>query len=70
VLDVNTAACRLHGLTREQLLGRNMVDLVAPEDRERVMREYSQWFSGTQQLVEGHALTSDGRVIPVEVREA
>ncbi len=68
VLDVNPAACRLHGLTRQKLLGRNVADLVPPELREEVLRDFANLVRGKLREVEGISRTEDGRNIPVEVR--
>src|SRR5437016_4425386 len=37
VLDCNPAAAALHGTTRETLIGKNVVDLVPPEQRSSLM---------------------------------
>ena len=68
VLDINPAACRLHGLRREELIGKNLCDLVPPELREEVARDFQALVEGRLQQVEGVSRTHDGRVIPVEVR--
>ncbi len=68
VLDVNPAACQLHQETREALLGKKVADLVAPEQRERVERDFRALMEGTLQQVEGVAWTRDGHAVPVEVR--
>lgn len=68
VLDVNSAACRLHGLTREQLIGKSVMDLVPPEERTRTLAGFQRLVSGEWQQVEGLSLTADGRGVPVEVR--
>jgi PAS domain S-box-containing protein len=66
VLDVNPAACRLHGLTHDQLVGKNVADLVPKEHREAVV--------GQTQLVEaeveGYSLAFDGTRIPVSIRSS
>ncbi len=66
VLDVNPAACRLHGLSRDQLVGKNVADLVPADYRESVV--------GQTQLVEdevdGYSLGVDGRRIPVSIRSS
>ena len=41
VLDINPAACHLHGLTREELLGKNVGDLV-PRNHAKGWREISR----------------------------
>lgn len=66
VLDVNPAACRLHGLERDELVGKNVSELVPPEFRDSV--------AGPAKLiegeVEGYSLASDGRKIPVAIRSS
>ena len=69
VLDVNFAACVLHGLTREQLIGKNALnDLIPPASRENARRDYQNLASGKLSWVEGESLAADGNVTPVEVR--
>lgn len=66
VLDVNPAACRLHGLTRDQLIGKNVADLVPREHRNSVV--------GPSKLIEGevesYSLAIDGRRVPVSIRSS
>jgi PAS domain S-box-containing protein len=66
VLEANPAACRLHGLTHSQLIGRNVADLVPAEHRDKVV--------GQLQLVEGDvesvSLGVDGTKIPVSIRSS
>jgi PAS domain S-box-containing protein len=68
VLDVNPAACRLHGVGREQLLGRNVSSLIPPDLREGAARNFKSLVEGRLHQVEGASWTQDGRVVPVEVR--
>lgn len=68
ILDVNPAACRLQGLKRAELIGRNVTDLVPPEAVERVRADLPRWFTGEIKEVEGFRLGLGGRRIPVEVR--
>jgi PAS domain S-box-containing protein len=69
VLDVNFAACVLHGLTREQLIGKNALnDLIPPSRRENAHRDFQKLASGKLSWIEGESLTADGNSIPVEVR--
>ena len=70
ILDVNNAACKLYVRTRDELIGRSLLDLVPPEQRDQVAREFPKWFDGTRSYCESCALTSDGREIPVEIRGA
>ncbi len=68
VLDINPAACRLHGMSREELVGKNVRDLVPPELRDTVNREFEGLVTGAAQQIEGCSWTKDGRGVPVEVR--
>ncbi|MFH0909884.1 MAG: PAS domain S-box protein [bacterium] len=68
VLDVNLAACRLHGMTREELIGANVVDLVPPGRRADIERAFSEVFSGDRDEFESFSYTKDSRTVPVEVR--
>jgi len=69
VLDVNFAACVLHGLTREQLVGKNAVrDLVPRSKQEEAQRDFQKLSGGKLSWVEGESLVADGRSTPVEVR--
>ncbi len=69
VLDVNFAGCVLHGLTREQLIGKNALhDLIPQSKREEVQRDFQKLASGKLSWVEGESLAADGRATPVEVR--
>src|ERR1035437_10313432 len=68
VLDINPAACRLHGVPREGLIGKNVADLVPPERREEVARNFKALVEDRLEQIEGASYTQDGRVVPVEVR--
>ncbi len=68
VLDANPAACRLHGLSREELVGRNVRDLVPPEAREEALREFERLSAGEIEYAEGFSQSPAGQPIPVEIR--
>lgn len=68
VLDANPAACRMHGLPREQIVGRKVTDLVPPGYRDDVARDFPAWFSGDLKVYEGYSYRQDGQAIPVEIK--
>ncbi len=69
VLDVNFTACVLHGMTREQLVGKNaLTDLIPPSRRENAREGFQKLAAGKLSWLEGESLTLTGRAIPVEVR--
>ncbi len=54
VLDVNFAACVLHGMTRDQLIGKNaLTDLVPPAQREVRPERFSKADGGQTVLDRG-----------------
>ena len=68
VLDANPAACRLHGLTREELIGKNITELVPPDSRENARSNLPKQGREEVESITGHSLTKDGRSIPVEIK--
>jgi two-component system cell cycle sensor histidine kinase/response regulator CckA len=69
VIDCNEAACRLHGMTREQLIGKSCFDLVPVRERERVREAYPRQLTfDIDENVSGFSLHADGHAIPVELR--
>jgi len=64
VLDCNPAAAELHGTSCEELIGKNVRDLV-PNDRRDALITLST--EGPTDF-EGLSLTLDGRTIPVSIR--
>jgi PAS domain S-box-containing protein len=69
VLDVNLASSLLHGLAREQLLGKNLVtDLVPESRRDRARQDFERMVGGKWTQIESEILTAEGGIRPVEVR--
>jgi len=68
VLDVNPAACRLHGMTREDLMGRNISELVPPGEQAAAAQKFQELVEGRLAQIEGASYTRDGRIVPVEIR--
>lgn len=64
VLDCNPAAAALHGMAREEVVGKNVLELVPPEHRARLVTLDTD---GPNEF-EGFSLTADGRSIPVSIR--
>lgn len=69
VLDVNRSACTLHGMTREQLVGCNVIEtLVPPAHRAAAREQFEKLASGQVSRLESESLRADGRTVPVEIR--
>jgi PAS domain S-box-containing protein len=67
VLDVNPGACAFHKLSRSELIGLNVTDLVPPARREEIQRDFRKWFTGELKRYEGFSQNGEGKEIPVEV---
>ncbi|RMF58889.1 MAG: PAS domain S-box protein, partial [Calditrichaeota bacterium] len=65
ILDVNQTLLDLTGYTRDELVGRDGLCLVVPEDHEFVM---SQVVHRTEEPYEVTGLRKDGTTVPLEVR--
>lgn len=68
VLDVNPAGCRLHGMSRNDLIGHNVAELVPAEKRREVARDFQRLVDGLVSRIEGESVATDGRVTSVEIR--
>jgi PAS domain S-box-containing protein len=65
IVDVNRRCSELLGVPRDALLGRSVIDFVAPESRETVAQHFR---SGSEAPYEHMALRADGSRVPVEVQ--
>jgi len=67
ILDVNPAACNLHKMDKEDLIGKNISDLVPETQKEEVESIISKWVSDEIKTYHGFIETSKGEQIPVEL---
>ncbi len=68
ILEVNPAACALHEMKREELVGKNVLDLMPPEQRKATGASFHGSVDCSLNRHEGFCYTKDGRAVPVEVR--
>ena len=67
-ISANRAAQKLVGYTREEILGKNILDFMAPEYAEQVRANLSTRLDGKELTTyEIEVLAKDGRSVPVEV---
>ncbi len=68
IRTVNEAAAQLTGYSREELVGMNFFDLVAPEDAEYAQAAFARSLSGVDESrIELRLATRDGRGVYVDV---
>lgn len=67
VLDVNPAACALHDMTRTELIGKHVLELVPAQYHEDVQRDFPKLASGELRQLEGYSLNPARGEIPVSL---
>ncbi|HSB52211.1 MAG TPA: MEDS domain-containing protein, partial [Dissulfurispiraceae bacterium] len=65
ILDANRQLADMYGYGLHEMIGRNVLDFVAPDSRLQVWRHMNSGYEGTY---EHWGLKKDGTVFPVEVR--
>lgn len=68
IVDANPAACKLHGMERADLIGRNVLELVPPETRENALDDLARLVNGDVRILQSHSWTVNDRAVPVEIR--
>jgi PAS domain S-box-containing protein len=69
VLDANRAACKLHGVERNWLIGRNAIEELVPAERREIARaDFHRLATGEISWIESESRRVDNRAVPVEIR--
>ncbi len=67
VLDVNPAACELHGLARDQLIGKHVMELVPPANHDDVRRDFPKLASGELRQLEGFSWHAERGAVAISL---
>jgi PAS domain S-box-containing protein len=67
IVDANVAACHMHGYTREELMGKPIRVLDAPDTSRLISERSERLLSGERIFFEGEHVRKDGTTFPVEV---
>jgi PAS domain S-box-containing protein len=67
ILFINDYALRISGYGREEIIGKNMIEFIAPEDRERAVQNFRQMYERSLGTQEYHMIMKDGRRLLLEV---
>ena len=65
IADVNNAYCQMIGYSREELLGKSVLDLATDDFRSFMMANKEKYLAEEQRNQEGELVSKDGRTIPV-----
>jgi len=65
IVDVNQAYCQMIGYSREELLGKTVLDLATSEFRSFMRANKDSYLAKEQRNLEGEVVAKDGRVVPV-----
>jgi PAS domain S-box-containing protein len=68
VLDVNPAGCRLHGMSRQEIVGKLVGELVPAELKEEAARNFQDLVAGKVSRIESMSRRADGHAVPIELR--
>jgi PAS domain S-box-containing protein len=68
--NVNGAGCRLLGFSREEIVGKTIVDFIPAEDVDKLGREKARLLAGETVVSEWVLRRKDGTYVPVEVSAA
>jgi PAS domain S-box-containing protein len=66
-IDVNDAACCMLGYSREELIGKTIMDLILPGDIERLWNTQTRLLEGDRELGEWTLRRKDGSEFPTEI---
>jgi PAS domain S-box-containing protein len=64
---VNDAGCRMLGYARDEIIGRTIVELIPPQDVDRLLESKARMLRGTSHVAEWRLRRKDGSWLPVEV---
>lgn len=68
VLDVNNEACEMYGLSRDELLQKNILELTPKAQYEAVATRQPLLEKGEMSTFESQALRANGEIVPIEVK--
>lgn len=68
ILNANLKACKMHGFEYDELIGKNIMDMVPESYRETMQRNHKQFCEGTLERIKVSSWTKEGKELPVEIK--
>ena len=65
--EVNQSGCRMLGYSREEIIGKTIVDMIRPEDVDRLWQDRARFLEGQVGVSEWLLRRKDGSLLPVEI---
>lgn len=65
--DVNIAGCTMLGYSRDEIIGKSIIDFISPEDVGRLAQSKERLLLGGSEIAEWALRKKDGTYLPVEV---
>ncbi|NNK56825.1 MAG: SpoIIE family protein phosphatase [Desulfofustis sp.] len=65
IVDVNNAYCKMIGFSREELIGRHVLDLATDQFRSFMIANKEKYLAREQRNLEGELVSKEDRIIPV-----
>lgn len=70
ILDVNDAACALHNVERDELIGKTIYDITPEHLKSELVKRQARVIAGTLSKFESECIGKPGKLIPIEVSAA
>lgn len=68
IIDVNTAACKLEALVKNNIIGKHITDLASPEQYKDIMELHYEIIAGKSSFNRGRLALADGTIKQAEYR--
>ena len=68
ILNANNNACILKGLSRTDIIGKNLLDLIPKEHHGEVMKNFKKMFSGETDALQTKTWNISGHEIPIQIK--
>lgn len=67
ILEANQAACEMHGIEYDKLIGRNFIDFIPEEYHDYVKNNFDTFIKEGKKVVESHAIDKNSKNIDIEI---